>query len=108
LKNLDSYLNEDVKLAALAKALSHPARLQILRFLHQKEACFCGDLVSEIGLAQATVSQHLKELKNQGIIQGKISGPAVCYCIDTDFWEEMKGYFEAFLSHSLPNKSNCC
>ena len=108
MKNLDTYLPEDIRLAALAKALSHPARLQILRFLHQKESCFCGDLVAEIGLAQATVSQHLKELKNQGIIQGRISGPAVCYCINIEMWKDMKGFFDAFLSHSLPHNSHCC
>lgn len=103
-----SYQEEDLRLSALAKALAHPARIQILRFLHSEQSCFCGDLVKEIGLAQATVSQHLKELKKHGLIKGKISGPAVCYCIDPVMWEQMKTLFQVFLNHPHQIKTNCC
>ena len=103
-----AYLDSDLKTSAFAKALSHPARLQIIRFLYEKQSCFCGDIVNEIDLAQATVSQHLKELKKHGIIQGQISGSAVCYCINPEIWAEMKTLFHAFLDHDLMTKSNCC
>lgn len=108
MKSEVEYSAQDIRMASFAKALGHPARLRILSFLYQEESCFCGDLVKEIGLAQATVSQHLKELKNQGIIKGQITGPAVCYCINPEIWEEMKVLFHAFLDHSLHLKSNCC
>jgi len=72
----------DAELASLAKALGHPARLQILRILVRKNACICGDLVEELKLAQSTVSQHLKVLKTAGLIRGDIDGPRVCYCVE--------------------------
>lgn len=73
---------DDQELAELAKALGHPARVRILRLLAERSACVCGDLVDELPLAQSTVSQHLKQLKEAGLIQGEIDGPRVCYCID--------------------------
>ena len=72
----------DDELAMLAKALGHPARVQILRLLVRKEACMCGDIVDELPLAQSTVSQHLKVLKTAGLIRGEIDGPCICYCIE--------------------------
>ncbi|MCX5741091.1 MAG: metalloregulator ArsR/SmtB family transcription factor [Proteobacteria bacterium] len=72
----------DEELAALAKALGHPARVQILRILVRRNACVCGDIVDELPLAQSTVSQHLKILKDAGIIRGDVDGPRVCYCIE--------------------------
>jgi ArsR family transcriptional regulator, arsenate/arsenite/antimonite-responsive transcriptional repressor len=72
----------DDELARLAKALGHPARVQILRLLVRREACICGDIVDELPLAQSTVSQHLKVLKEAGLIRGDIDGPRVCYCIE--------------------------
>jgi len=72
----------DEELAALAKAVGHPARVQILRLLVRREACICGDIVDELPLAQSTVSQHLKVLKQAGLIRGDIDGPRVCYCIE--------------------------
>jgi ArsR family transcriptional regulator len=72
----------DQELAALAKALGHPARVQIMRLLVRREACICGDIVDEIPLAQSTVSQHLKVLKGVGLIRGDIDGPRVCYCVE--------------------------
>lgn len=72
----------DEELAALAKALGHPARVQIMRLLVRREACICGDIVDELPLAQSTVSQHLKVLKEAGLIKGEIDGPRVCYCVE--------------------------
>jgi len=72
----------DEELALLAKAVGHPARVQILRLLVRREACICGDIVDELPLAQSTVSQHLKVLKEAGLVRGEIDGPRVCYCIE--------------------------
>lgn len=72
----------DEELAALAKALGHPARVKIVRILLRKNACICGDIVDELPLAQSTVSQHLKVLKEAGLVRGDVDGPRVCYCIE--------------------------
>jgi ArsR family transcriptional regulator len=72
----------DEELASLAKAVGHPARVQILRLLAHRETCVCGDIVDELPLAQSTVSQHLKVLKEVGLIRGDIDGPRICYCIE--------------------------
>lgn len=81
---------DDQELAELAKALGHPARVRILRLLAERSACVCGDLVDELPLAQSTVSQHLKQLKEAGLIQGEIDGPRVCYCIDAARLKRLK------------------
>jgi len=78
------------ELAGLAKAFGHPARIAILQFLASQQSCICGDIVDQLPLSQSTVSQHLKELKNAGLIKGTIDGPSVCYCIDTDAWNKAK------------------
>lgn len=75
---------EHVRIARLFKALGHPARVEILQVLARRGTCVCGEIVDELPLAQATVSQHLKALKEVGLIQGRIEGPAVCYCIDAE------------------------
>jgi ArsR family transcriptional regulator len=75
-------LEADQELASLTKALGHPARVQILRLLVRREACVCGDIVDELPLAQSTVSQHLKVLRDAGLIKGEIDGPRVCYCVE--------------------------
>jgi ArsR family transcriptional regulator len=80
----------DQELAALAKALGHPARVQIMRMLVRREACICGDIVDEIPLAQSTVSQHLKVLKEVGLIRGDIDGPRVCYCVEPRVLRRLK------------------
>jgi ArsR family transcriptional regulator len=72
----------EAELASLAKALGHPARVRILRILLARETCVCGEIVAELPLAQATVSQHLKVLRENGLVQGEIDGPRVCYCVD--------------------------
>ena len=78
------YTDELISLAELAKALSHPGRLRILQILSECDTCICGDIVDRMPLAQATVSQHLKELKSVGLIRGEIEGPRTCYCLDTE------------------------
>ena len=80
----------DDELAALAKALGHPARVQIMRLLVRREACICGDIVDELPLAQSTVSQHLKVLKSAGLIRGDIDGPRVCYCVEPRVLRRLK------------------
>ena len=84
----------DRELAKLAKALGHPARVAILRLLMTRGECICGQIVEVLPLAQATVSQHLKVLKQAGLIQGEIDGPRVCYCVDPEAIEHMKQLFQ--------------
>jgi ArsR family transcriptional regulator len=81
------------RIADLAKALAHPARIAIIQHLLKEKSCVCGDLVEVLPLAQATVSQHLKELKNIGILHGEINPPRVCYCINETVWQEAKIIF---------------
>ncbi|WP_431158182.1 ArsR/SmtB family transcription factor [Winogradskyella poriferorum] len=94
------------EIATLAKAFAHPARVAILHHLFKANTCICGDLVDEIGLAQATISQHLKELKNLGLIQGSIEGTSVCYCINQEKWLEMKTLLTEFFDQDI--NTNCC
>lgn len=94
-------------IANMAKALAHPARIAILQYLVKKNACVCGDLVEELGLAQATTSQHLKELKTAGLIQGTIEGASVCYCINPKVWKQYQQLFAAFFTDVDLQKS-CC
>jgi ArsR family transcriptional regulator, zinc-responsive transcriptional repressor len=96
------------ELANIAKALGHPARIAILQHLVKANACICNDLVGELGLAQPTISQHLKELKQLGLIQGTIEGTSVCYCIDPKIWEKYKKLFgEFFVEIKTANKAAC-
>lgn len=103
----EEFTIRDNKIAKYAKALAHPARIAILQLLIKKQACICGDIVDELPLSQSTVSQHLKELKEAGLIQGDIDGAKVCYCIDEKEWNNAKTYlnalFEAYIS-----KTKCC
>lgn len=95
------------KLAKYAKALAHPARVAILKLLANKATCQCGDLVDELPLSQSTVSQHLKELKEAGLIQGEIEGAKVCYCIDEKEWKTAQAWInQLFDTHK--GGSNCC
>lgn len=102
------FTEEQNKIALFAKAFGHPARVAILQYLFNINACVCGDLVDEIGLAQPTISQHLKELKNLGLIKGSVDGTKVCYCIDTEKWTEMKQIMNSFLDQDLKNNEACC
>jgi len=94
------------EIAILAKAFAHPARVAILHHLFKVNTCICGDLVDEIGLAQATISQHLKELKTLGLIKGSIAGTSVCYCINPQKWVEMKTLLTAFFDQDI--NISCC
>ena len=84
------FTTEQNEIASFAKVLGHPARIAILQHIINKNSCICNDLVHEIGLAQATISQHLRELKNIGIIHGTIDGTSVCYCINSEKWNEIQ------------------
>src|SRR4028118_908482 len=95
------------RLAQMMKALAHPARIAIMQHLIKANACICGDLVDELGLAQATISQQLKELKNAGLIRGSIEGTSVCYCIDEKTWNQYRKEFDAFFVAYKPG-GNCC
>jgi ArsR family transcriptional regulator, arsenate/arsenite/antimonite-responsive transcriptional repressor len=85
----------DALLALLARALGHPARVAILRLLIRKDACICGEIVDELPLAQSTVSQHLKQLKEAGLIRGEVDGPRVCYCIEPATLAQLKALIAA-------------
>lgn len=102
----DIFTEEQNKIAGIAKVLGHPARIAILEYLIKLQSCVCGDLVKEIGLAQPTISQHLKELKNIGIIKGTIEGTSVCYCIDDQNWQKITSILNKFLNKE--NINNCC
>ena len=94
------------KLAGMMKALAHPARIAIIQHLIKANACICGDLVDVLGLAQPTISQHLKELKNAGLIQGTIEGTSVCYCIDPKTWGQFQKEFGALFA-AYKGGENC-
>lgn len=106
----EAFSKEDQQIAVLTKALSHPARVSILRVLAEKDSCICGDLVDSLPLAQSTVSQHLKELKLAGLIKGSIDGPRSCYCIDVENWKAFEGLMKKFLDdlESVKNQQTCC
>ncbi|PKP09314.1 MAG: transcriptional regulator [Bacteroidetes bacterium HGW-Bacteroidetes-3] len=104
----EKFTDEQNQIANIAKAFAHPARVAILQQLFKLNACICGDLVEEIGLAQPTISQHLKELKNLGLIKGTIEGTSVCYCINEEVWQEAKLLFMAFLNQDINAKNQCC
>jgi DNA-binding transcriptional ArsR family regulator len=95
------------RLSSMMKALAHPARIAIIQHLVRINSCICGDLVDELGLAQPTISQHLKELKNIGLIQGTIEGTSVCYCIDPKIWKQFKTAFDSFFVR-YESDGKCC
>jgi ArsR family transcriptional regulator, arsenate/arsenite/antimonite-responsive transcriptional repressor len=107
LAKTELYTDLQNQIALFAKVFGHPARVAILEHLFNTNTCVCGDLVSEIGLAQPTISQHLKELKHLGLIKGNVEGTSVCYCIDKENWTEMKNVMFKFLDQDI-SKSDCC
>ena len=107
LTKTEIFTDEQNQLSILLKAIAHPARIAILQQIISANACICGDLVEELGLAQATISQHLKELKNAGIIQGTIDGVKVCYCIEPKTWGLLAKLFGDFMG-SYNNPKGCC
>ncbi|MEP7317458.1 MAG: metalloregulator ArsR/SmtB family transcription factor [Panacibacter sp.] len=104
----DRFTNKHNAIATLAKALGHPARVAIIDYLLKVDACICGDIVNELPLAQATVSQHLKELKNAGLIKGEIEGNSICYCIDEKSIAKLQTYFANISTNLDKKKNNCC
>jgi DNA-binding transcriptional ArsR family regulator len=103
----EEFTIKDNRIANYAKALAHPARIAILRLLIQKQACICGDIVDELPLSQSTISQHLKELKQAGLIKGDIDGAKVCYCIDEKEWKAAKERLDQ-LFNSYKDGNSCC
>jgi len=101
----ESFSTAHNEMATLFKALSHPARIAIVEYLLSVDSCICGDIVNELPLAQPTISQHLKELKNANIIKGSIEGTAICYCINLETIQKIEKHF-GVISHQLKNK--CC
>lgn len=96
------------QLASMAKALAHPARIAIIDYLLKVDHCICGDIVNELPLSQPTISQHLRELKTVGLIQGQIEGNAICYCINEEALSALNLYFEDIASQMKLRKINCC
>jgi len=102
------YSAQELSIAKYAKALSHPARVAILNVLLKRQSCICGDIVDELPLSQSTVSQHLKELKDAGLIKGDIDGVSVCYCIDEKEWTKAKNQLGLLLDKLTQPASKCC
>lgn len=105
----EEFGKREQELAEFAKAISHPARIAILKVLAQKNECICGEIVEVLPLAQSTVSQHLKELKNAGLIQGTVDGPRSCYCINWKAFEKFSNDIGSlFISLKTKNEKACC
>ena len=104
----DFYTDSQNELAILTKALGHPARIAIIEYILKVNSCICGDIVNELPLAQPTVSQHLKELKNAGLIKGSVEGNSICYCINESGFEKFKSFFQNINDAIEKKKNNCC
>ncbi len=110
LNKKELFEEDELFLANMAKAIAHPARIRILKILADRNTCICGEIVEILPLAQATVSQHLLELKKAGLIQGTVSGPKSCYCINWENFEKLERFFNGFsleINKGL-NAENCC
>lgn len=105
---IKEYTIRQEQLARFAKAMGHPARIAILQFLAKQDTCYFGDIHEELPIAKATVSQHLKELKEAGLIQGEIETPKVKYCINRDNWQYAKSLFGEFFNECSCKKDGCC
>jgi DNA-binding transcriptional ArsR family regulator len=110
--NTQRFSTESVCIATFAKALAHPARVEILLYLAKQNSCICGDIVSALPLSQSTVSQHLSELKSAGLIKGTIDGPKVCYCLDAEGIAEgralLDGTLDALTQSTIKTSAACC
>jgi DNA-binding transcriptional ArsR family regulator len=104
----DLFTAQQNQLATWAKVLGHPARIAILHYLLKQNTCVCGSLVDELGLAQATISQHLRELKDAGFITGTVEGTSVCYCIEPKAWAKAQAAFNILFNKYQPVGSSCC
>ncbi len=102
------YTTTQEQLARFAKALGHPARIAILHFLSKQQTCYFGDIHEELPIAKATVSQHLKELKEAGLIQGRVEAPKVRYCINKDNWRLARELLKAFFDQCVCKSGECC
>ena len=102
----EHFTDNQNELANLLKALGHPARVAIVEYLIQHKQCICGDIVSELPLSQATISQHLRELKQVGIIQGNIEGNSICYCLNPQVFQQIKQFIGIVIESVMKNK--CC
>ncbi|WP_347924227.1 metalloregulator ArsR/SmtB family transcription factor [Pontimicrobium sp. SW4] len=102
---VDIYSNEINEIAVVAKVFSHPARVAILQYISKQEACICNDIVEEIGLAQATISQHLKVINDAGLLRGTFEGKSLCYCLNIDRFQQLQELFNTFFNKT---KLNCC
>ena len=107
LAKTEIFTDQQNQVAIFAKAFGHPARVSILQQLFKADACYCGDFVDEIGLAQPTISQHLKELRYLGLVKASAEGTSVCYCIDAANWTKMKAVMKPFLDQDIPD-IDCC
>ncbi len=103
----EHFKDQQNRMAILCKALGHPARVAIVEYLLQVNECICGDIVNELPLSQSTVSQHLRELKNAGIIKGEIEGNSICYCIEIESIKSLKNYFSEVFNSLTYKKTNC-
>ncbi len=104
----EEFGQKEQSLAAFAKAISHPARIAILNVLAKKNECICGEIVEVLPLAQSTVSQHLKELKNAGLIEGSVDGPRSCYCINWKAFEKFNTEFASLFTRLKEQHAKCC
>lgn len=105
----EEFTQKEQYLAAFAKAIAHPARIAILKVLARHNECICGEIVEVLPLAQSTVSQHLKELKNAGLINGTVDGPRNCYCINWKAFEKFNQEFSGLFNNlKIKNEKSCC
>jgi ArsR family transcriptional regulator len=104
----DFFTDKQNKMSSMMKALGHPARIAIIDFLLKDNKCICGDIVQELPLAQPTISQHLKELKNAGLIKGNIEGNAICYCINKKTFMEFQKYLTGVFDKFDKQQNDCC
>ncbi len=104
----EHFTDEQNELAILAKAIGHPARIAIIQHLIKVNSCVCGDIVNELPLAQPTVSQHLKELKNAGLIKGNFEGASICYCLNEEGFGKIKGFLETISAYLEKQNKQCC
>lgn len=104
----DLFTTNQNQLATWARVLGHPARIAILQYLLKRNTCVCGSLVHELGLAQATISQHLRELKDAGLITGTVEGTSVCYCIEPKAWAKAQAAFNTLFEKYEPINRSCC
>jgi DNA-binding transcriptional ArsR family regulator len=102
---LNIYNDKINNLALVAKVFAHPARIAILQYISNQEACICNDIVDEIGLSQPTISQHLKVIKEVGLLKGSFEGKSICYCLDVERLQEFQELFNSFFNKT---KLNCC